>query len=239
MEFCEVHKSPNPLMYLLRGGPKFLVSGACDSSTVSAASLERFLLFNYEEIAQILFNYWDVKSIIMFGRTNIRMYGLVHLYTARTWGIKSVLRSYFKDVNAFMSVLESEQAVIFGEFVRRFFNRTSWDTFDTLDVCVQKSAALRMRDLLEGESYHFQRASQALDFNTAAAGAGKMIAPPTQHCINFGDGVFPTHGVVSLQFERNNRRRSYMRKSKITLHLVRCTPIQHILASQTSESIGV
>ena len=200
--------------------------------------LERFLLRSPNSLVQRLVNHFNLGDLVLLGALNVRLRYWFNSYRRRNWDMTRFLSRYVDRYHGLLSLMDGKRALIYGQAVLKFFLRSD-STVGALDICTTLASFHDISRLLLNDGYERRRKSRRdgeimesyevvgdmvreafrEGVQTWSQGADRSVDPKTHFGYRFEYGKY-VHG----------------KNLFINIHLVRCEPYRHVLASPICES---
>jgi len=199
-----------------------------------ASSLE-FYLVNRTNLKFLIFDTLDPAIIVRLGKISTVMRGVVESYFHENWNIKTFFHQYMCNYPPFCTLMGIHAALAFGPAVVHFFNRSTSTSYP-LDICVGFGGIESLGFALVERGYVYDpRPHDPRTFREAIHRYICGFTIPKLVVLGEKNPSPVDRQSEEFVFRRMVHSGSAIFVQAIVLHLVRCTPYEHILSLSSSK----
>jgi len=226
------------MILLISIQPQFSCMSVDKTQDFYPSGLEELLLNNGNARIGII-EYLDPASIARLARVNTCIHGVITAYYRLKWNVHDMLAHFVCDTEDLLSTLKLTNGLVFGPAVLQFFDRQPIDG-NTIHICAPYEHAQELQAYLCQESFFYRSATSPFTPFLQKMAENLNQADCRDHTIegyyHLDQGDYDSH-VYTFKWS-SSFRRVPPKIIVVELHLVRCDPIQHILAFHSSEYIN-
>ena len=201
--------------------------------------IEQFILMDFEAtVLENILRLCDPVSIIRLRRTCRVLNGALEVYCAETWDAKRFLASRFSTVEALFRVMSETNSIIYGPEVLSFLDRSAAKQ-TPLDLCVRYEWVATLVKFLKTQNYTFSGIDNTKYLLWIEGLAVETRKIPKEKVRSSGERNSSQTDLdsIALQFIRRSARSRQQSKVSLNVHVVRCDPYRHVLATYGSKSV--
>jgi len=162
----------------------------------------------------------------------------IEVYCAETWDAKRFLASRFSSMEDLFQVMSATKSIMYGPEVLRFLDRST-TTPTPVDLCVRYEGVATLVKFLKTQNYKFSgidNTKYALWIEGLTFVSRKF---PKEKVRSSGERNSNQTDLdsIALQFVRISTRSRRPYKVSLNVHVVRCDPYRHVLATYGSKSV--
>jgi len=199
-----------------------------------SSTFESLLLLD-DTLPLKLFDNWDPQTIALCRRVSHVLFGIVERYCSHRWNIYKLLDNYADPASKLARELWRWDAIVFGPAVFKFFARTTFP-LEPLDICVGYRGIHAIVNILYEQGYEYHSLpgtpstfKEAITYYTSRMATSKFtVGGERNPCLCDRHAKTFTFGRVIYYNDNLNFQ-------KVTVHLVRSHPFQHIISLPSSE----
>ena len=195
---------------------------------------ERFLLTAKDDLIAYLLQFVNVCDVLSLGLLNLRMRHWYDAYRREVWNLVDFVELYVDRPNSLLAMMDGRNAMIYGASVLRFFLRCAIPT-EELDICSTLSRFYGINRILMDDGYAIHHTPTGRPWRTSTYNVIRAILKEIDDVgarswsLAADKSSDPReHLGFKFKYERYDGRR-------VNVHLVRCEPHRHVLATGMSE----
>ncbi|TEB28821.1 hypothetical protein FA13DRAFT_1711525 [Coprinellus micaceus] len=195
-------------------------------------SFESFLLRSSDELVLYFLKHIPVYDALTIGKLNQRMRYFFDAYGRNVWNIEDFVGQYVDRPEALLALLDGKDAMIYGEAVLHFFLRTSQERL-SLDICTTLPRFYDIQRRLWADGFRIMPSCLSRKMNSHDLVRLLVRRQFKAESTWFLTGDRSDEAESHIGFKVTYHRICYGKRRQITvnLHLIRCEPYRHVLAT--------
>ena len=198
------------------------------------SAFEAFLLKSDDAIVKHFMNYLPAREVLTVGKLNRRMRYWLDYYHNEVWDMVLFASEYVERPTWLLALMDGFHAMIYGEAVLKFFLRWTSPPYE-LDICTTLTKFYDIRRFLLDDGYRATRGSPTKMYALIEDTIEQAERRDNSWFLT-GDRSCDPESHLSYKFPFVKHGTGNLRR--VNVHLIRCEPYRHVLASAVSECLS-
>ncbi|KAF5328911.1 hypothetical protein D9611_014255 [Ephemerocybe angulata] len=207
------------------------------------SALELFLMRMPDDVADSILLYFDAVVLLSLSRLNSRLRAWMDWYSSDAWNIEKFVGLYVRNNLTLLSLIDGKDTMLYGKSMLRFFLRNPSVTCP-LDICTTLTKFYHLHRFLLDEGYD---TTHKASNNAAVRRAWRQVSMHERvgNILHDAGAIQDSWSLTADQSWSSEDHIGYkfqLTKTapgrpvlRINLHLIRCEPYRHVLATSLCE----